>query len=70
MTNLYMGTDPITDREWHTSKLDKRQYCGSCEEVFSLDKDKITPKYLDNLPSKNDSTGCCSDISSIPSLTD
>ena len=69
MANVYLGTDPITYGEWHTSRFDKRQYCGSCEEVFALDKDKRTPNYLENSSSKDGSTGFCSDVSSIPSLT-
>ena len=59
MANLFLGTDTRTAGEGHTSKFDKRQYCGSCEEVFAFDKDKITPKYVDNLSSKDGSTGCC-----------
>ena len=69
MENLYLGTDPRTSGEWHTSKFDKQQYCGSCEEVFAIEKDKRTHKYLDSSLSKDSSTGCCSEISSIPSLT-
>ena len=69
MANVYLGTDPITAGEWHTYKFDKHQYCGSCEEVFAFNKDKITPKYLDNSLIKDGSTGCRSDISSILSLT-
>ena len=69
MANVYLGTYPRTAGEWHISKSNKRQYCGSCEEVFAFDKDKITPKYLDNSSSKDGSTGCRSDISSILSLT-
>ena len=69
MATVYLETDTRTAGEWHTSKFDKRQYCGSREEVFAFDKDKITPKYLDNSSSKDGSTGCRSDIISIPSLT-
>ena len=69
MANVYLCTYPRIDGEWHTSKFDKLQYCGLCEDFFAFDKDKITPKYLDNLLIKDGSTGCRSDISSIPSLT-
>ena len=67
--NLYLGTDARTAGEGHTSKFDKRQYCGSCEEVFAFNKDKRTPKYLENSSSKDGSTSCRSDISIIPPLT-
>ena len=68
MATVYLGTDPKTAGEWHTSKFDKRQYCGSCEEFFAFNKDKITPKYLDKKSSKDGSTVCRSDISSMPHL--
>ena len=57
MANYYLGNDPRTAGELHTSKFDTRQYCGSCEEVFAFDKYKRTPKYLDNSSSKGGSTG-------------
>ena len=69
MANIYLGTDPKTAGEWHASKFNKRQYCGSREEVFDFNKDKRTPKYLYNSSSKDGYTGCRSDISSIPYLT-
>ena len=69
MANLYLVTDPRTAGEWHTSKSDKHEYCGSCEEFFASDKDKRTPKYLDNPSSKDGSIGCHKYIRSIPSLT-
>ena len=43
MANVYLGTDPRTYGEWHTSKFDKRQYCGSCEEFLPLTKIKELP---------------------------
>ena len=69
MANEYLVTDPRTAGETHTSKFNKHQYCGSCEEVFTFDRDQITLKYLDHLLIKYGSTGCCSDISSILYLT-
>ena len=69
MANIYLETDPRTAGEWHTSKFDKFQYFGSCEEVFAFDKDKRTLKYLENLSIKDGSTGCCLDICIILSLT-
>ena len=69
MANVYLGTDPKTAGEWHTSNYYKRQYCGSFENNVSFNKDKRTPNYLDNSSSKDGSTGFRLDINSIPSLT-
>ena len=43
MANVYLVTDHRTAGEWHTSKSDKNQYCGSCEEVFAFNKEKGLP---------------------------
>ena len=43
MANVYLGTDPRTAGEWYTSKFDKCQYCGSCEEFSTSTNIKELP---------------------------